>query len=287
MYDQATILREKILRGQYSAKTIAVISGKGGVGKSNVVLNMALELQELGRKVLILDLDIGMGNIDVLLGLTSNHTILDLFNTNHPISDMIERGPKGLDFIAGASSLNELFQMDNEKLAIFLHQYQQLNKAYDYIFFDMGAGVTPTSLSFILAADECLLVTTPEPTAMTDAYSIVKHIFLHQENKKITVIMNRSSSQKEGRNALQRLDNVVQQFISNKINLLGILTNDPIVTTAVIRQTPYVMLKPNALISKETRNLAKQYDAGNSFVIGQESTFLTKIKTFFQSKGVN
>src|SRR5699024_3884252 len=127
VYDQAAQLRDKIRRRYQHAKTVAVISGKGGVGKSNVVLNVAVELQKLGRKVLIMDLDIGMGNIDVLLGQTSKRTILDLFNTNIPINDMIETGPKDLHYIAGASSINELFYMNDEKLTLFLQQYQKLS----------------------------------------------------------------------------------------------------------------------------------------------------------------
>src|SRR5699024_7948467 len=135
-----------------------------------------------GKRVLIFDLDIGMGNIDILLGQQSKYTILDLFKDFIPIHDMIEAGPKGLSYIAGGSGLNDLLELDEEKLNYFFSQYELLTERYDYIFFDLGAGITKNSLSFILSSDECFLITTPEPTSIADAYSMIKHIVRKNNN---------------------------------------------------------------------------------------------------------
>src|SRR5699024_492063 len=178
MNDQAEQLRHHVKGHTNVAKTISIVSGKGGVGKSNTALNFCIELQKRGKKVLLFDLDIGMGNIDILLGKTPKYTIVDLFTDFMPIHDMIEIGPKGLSYIAGGCSLNDLVQMDPYKLDYFFQQYDLLVMEFDYIFFDMGAGATESSLAFILSSDECIVVTTPEPTAITDAYSMIKQIVL-------------------------------------------------------------------------------------------------------------
>src|SRR5699024_1325833 len=129
-----------------------------------------------GKKVLLFDLDIGMGNVDILLGKDAEHSIVDLFDDFMPIHDIIETGPKGLSYIAGRSSLNNLIAIDQYKLDYVFKQYELVVQDYDYIFFDMGARVTETSLSLVLASAECLLITPPEPTARTDAYSMVKQV---------------------------------------------------------------------------------------------------------------
>src|SRR5690625_1210755 len=145
MYDdQASKLRQTMRsrRANRQAKTIAVVSGKGGVGKSNFTLNFALKLIEQKKSVLIIDLDIGMGNIDILLGLQSKHSIVQMYENNLPIHDIIEVGPNSISYIAGGSGLSKLFDLDEVKLNYFLNQFNKISTEYDYIFFDMGAGAT-------------------------------------------------------------------------------------------------------------------------------------------------
>ncbi|GAE91608.1 flagellar synthesis regulator FleN [Gracilibacillus boraciitolerans JCM 21714] len=164
MSDQAARLRQKItgLNSQYHAKTIAIVSGKGGVGKSNIALNFSLALANEGKKVLLFDLDIGMGNIDILLGKSSRYSIINMFENNLSIYDIIESGPNSLSYIAGGSGQDHIFYLDEERVNFFIEQLELLLTKYDYIIFDMGAGVTRETIHYILAVDECMLVTTPE-----------------------------------------------------------------------------------------------------------------------------
>ncbi|MEC5422674.1 MinD/ParA family protein [Virgibacillus sp. C22-A2] len=281
MIDQAAGLRRQLLESldPKQAKTISVISGKGGVGKSNIALNFSLELINNQKKVLLFDLDIGMGNIDILLGMHAKKTIVDMFNDHLSIHDIIETGPNNLAYIAGGSGLNDFFTMDEEKRNFFLDQYRELVKMYDYILFDMGAGATKESIFFILASDECLVVTTPEPTSITDAYGMVKYILSFEYAMPINVIMNRSYSQKEGGQSLDRFTQVVERFLHTTIKKMGILPEDKIVSKAVIRQTPYVLLDEKSAVAKAMKQLTKNYLSNSTELnnIGSVS-FVKKLK---------
>lgn len=287
--DQATGLRNKLetMRESKQAKTIAVISGKGGVGKSNITLNFALGLLRHGKKILIMDMDIGMGNIDILLGRQIERTIVDMFQRRLPIQSIIEQGPENLHYIAAGSGFSDIYAMDTKTKEFFFQQYQSLILHYDYIFFDMGAGITNDSLSFILAAEECLLVTTPEPTAITDGYSMIKHIASHNNMLPIRAIMNRAQSNMQGYNMLVRFQKVIQQFLQINIHILGSLPEDQTVRAAVIHQTPFIIFQEKSAISKATKKLVRTYlnevdeykaEKGNS------SSFLQKLKRLWTER---
>lgn len=283
MHDQAEHLRNRMNGNieENNCKTIAVISGKGGVGKSTTVLNFAIELQNKGKRVLIFDLDIGMGNIDILLGQPSKYTILNFLEGFLPIHDMIEIGPKGLSYIAGGSGFNDLLELDETKLNYFFTQYELLTKEYDYIFFDLGAGVTKSSLAFILASDECFLVTTPEPTSIADAYSMIKHIVKEDPKLPIVVWMNRSETVREGMLMLDKFANVAKEFLNKDIIKLGVLPYDFIVSRAVSRQTPYVILNENARVSRAMRQNVERYLTLNETNYEpKQATFIQRLKKF-------
>ncbi|SEN58124.1 flagellar biosynthesis protein FlhG [Amphibacillus marinus] len=288
--DQAEQLRKNMqVNDKYShgerATVISVISGKGGVGKSNVTLNFALTLGQQNKSVLIIDLDIGMGNIDILLGHQSRHSIVELFEQRLSIQDIIEHTPNNISYISGGSGLSTLFQMSEQKLSYFLDQFGWLLSSYDYIFLDMGAGVTSDSLSFILSADHCFVVTTPEPTAMMDAYAMMKHV--HQQNKELPfyLLINRAESIREGRKALARLQAVSERFLGKSIEYLGILLYDKVVSRAVIKQVPFTRFAPNASVSKQLKQIVSVYlsesQPANQKV---EHTFIAKFKSFFTER---
>jgi len=261
MDDQAASLRRKVEMNSQprEAKTVSIISGKGGVGKSNIALNISLELLNQDKKVILFDLDVGMGNINILLGLQPKNSIVDLLNEKLSIFDIMEQGPRNLSYIAGGSGLSGFFTLDDSKKNYFFEQYNELIHLYDYIIFDMGAGVTEDSLFFILASDECIVITTPEPTSITDAYSMIKQVVTNGYDMPIHVILNRARSQKEGMQALKRFQQVVTQFLQIHINLMGIIPEDQIVSEAVRKQTPYVILNEKSRAAKAMRELTTNY----------------------------
>nr|WP_164668978.1 MinD/ParA family protein [Virgibacillus doumboii] len=286
VHDQAESLRRQVehTREPGQAKTIAVVSGKGGVGKSNVALNFALELLRHDNKVLLFDLDVGMGNIDILLGLHAEKSIVDMFNNQLTVHDIIETGPRGISYVAAGSGLTDFFTMNQEKRDYFFRQYDELITIYDYIIFDMGAGVTNDSLSFIVASDECIVVTTPEPTSITDAYGMIKHIINRQQSMPVSVIMNRSSI-KNGSQTMERFRLIVEQFLNIKIRKLGILPDDKTVSAAVVRQIPYVLLNEKAAVSRAIKDITIDYLQNGSEAKNQKSaSFVQRLKAFVMER---
>ncbi|SEB03006.1 flagellar biosynthesis protein FlhG [Thalassobacillus cyri] len=284
MHDQAQKLRDRLLAKQVTqqsarAKTLAVISGKGGVGKSNFALNFALALSQRQQRVLVFDLDIGMGNIDILTGSSAKYNLVDLFKEGLSMQDLLTHGPESLTYIAGGSGLSDFFQLDAERFEYFLSQFDQITKDYDYIIFDMGAGISQDSLSFILAAEEAILVTTHEPTSMTDAYAILKHIYRMEKEIKIYTLINRAYSRQAGKEAMERLQKVVQQFLTKELHPMGILPDDNQVMKAVARQVPFLLLNQNSPASKAVQHITDQYLENKLDITRPPATsFVTKLK---------
>ncbi|MGP4040280.1 MinD/ParA family protein [Gracilibacillus sp. D59] len=278
MTDQAAKLRQKLkgVHSHYHAKTIAVVSGKGGVGKSNIALNFSLSLASKGKKVLLFDLDVGMGNIDILLGKSSNYSIINLFENKLSIYDIIEVGPYSLSYIAGGSGQDHIFFLDEQRLKYFHEQLELLMREYDYIIFDMGAGVTRETIHYILAVDECILVTTPEPTSMTDAYSMVKHVLLQQPIK-FHLIINRSRSKKQGIDIMNRINSAVNRFLHHDITPLGTIPDDSAVTDAVLAQQPFILHNPKSRASAAIESLTNQY-LGEPVKKSNDTGFLNRLR---------
>ena len=287
MNDQAEGLRRKLaaMNKKQSAKTIAFISGKGGVGKSNIALSFSFALLDKHKKVLLIDFDIGMGNIEILLGTSTNKSIVDMFEASLSLEDIIHHGPDNLDFISGGFGLTRIFELDQEKREHFLTQFQYLMEIYDFIIFDMGAGVTEDSMFFILASDECIVLTTPEPTAITDGYGMIKHVVNNAPSKPIYVVMNRSETKKTGIQALQRFQQVCQRFLKKEIALIGNLPNDNWVQEAVTKQVPFILLNKRAPISKAVMEMADNYLSSKT--VNNEKTslsFVQKLRGFIRKR---
>jgi flagellar biosynthesis protein FlhG len=261
MRDQAESLRLRLNRRneQSATKAIAITSGKGGVGKSNVSLNFSIMLSKRGFRVLLLDMDIGMGNIDILLGQSSHATIIDLFYERFSLYELIKNGPENISFIAGGTGLANIFTMDEEKVDFFLTQLQSVSEQYDYLIFDMGAGISEDRLHLLKAVHEIFIVTTPEPTAMTDAYAMMKYVHMQEKNIPFYVIVNRAQTDQEGRDTLRRLKSVAKQFLNKDIIPLGVLPEDRSVYKAVVRQTPFLLFDPASKISRAMYMLTDRY----------------------------
>ncbi|KAF9116323.1 hypothetical protein BGX30_005976 [Mortierella sp. GBA39] len=231
-----------------TAKLITVTSGKGGVGKSNFTLNFALALQAMGRKVLVFDADIGMANIDVLMGISPQFNL-----------EIIEKGPHSLSFIAGGSGLSELLSLSEQDLAYFTEQIEGLADEMDYIIFDTGAGLSKENLNFIRSADECLVVTTPEPTSITDAYALIKVVSGAEPGVTFKLIINRAGDEKEAAQTADKIAMAARRFLGVETTMLGYIADDSHVVQAVKKQVPFSLAYPNCNAAKDLQRIAYRY----------------------------
>jgi flagellar biosynthesis protein FlhG len=288
MHDQAERLREIFLQKKNikEATTIAVLSGKGGVGKSNFALNFSLGLAKQNKKVLLFDLDFGMGNIDILMGLTPRKTIVHLFEESVSISDIIEKGPNNLSYVAAGSSLEEIFNMSESDIEYFLNQLRSISMEYDYIIFDLGAGFQEHHLRFALAAHECIIVTTTEPTSITDAYAVLKLLYLEEVNHKLFILVNRVNSMKEGEETFRRIKRVVKSFLNRDVYRLGYVYEDRTVVQAVKEQNPFILKYGKSLASKSIKEVIQNYLSITEDAIFQQPShsFITKLKMLISRK---
>jgi len=240
-------------------KIISVTSGKGGVGKSNFILNFAIKLNNFNKKVVILDADIGLANIDVLMGIYPKNQLLSLTNPNKNIWDIIEKSPYGIEYIAGGTGYQDIISLNEADINRIILNINQLNTYADYLLIDTGAGINNYSLRFLLASDEIILVTTPEPTAVTDAYALIKIVYRKNPNAKIFVVINKAKSRDEGMHTANKLKSVVSKFLSYNLNILGIILDDLSVNKAVMQQVPFIIVYPQSNASSSIISITEKY----------------------------
>jgi flagellar biosynthesis protein FlhG len=283
MRDQAETLRLKMLksRGELS-RSIAIVSGKGGVGKSNFSTNFAHALLSQGKKVIIVDMDIGMGNIHILLGMAPRYSLKDYLLGKEELKEVINETPEGLHFISGGSGLDNVLEWSREMFDHLIQAFEYLQKKYDFILFDMGAGATQRSIELIVAVDEIIVISTTEPTSITDAYSMIKFICLQDPDKTFHMVSNRVSRGDEGNDAVIRLQYAMRKFLNIETTILGFLPEDPTVHKAVVAQKPFLLLFPNAPISKRMIVIAETFVGASSDVgFKQGEGFLGKLRNIF------
>lgn len=261
MLDQAESLR-RLAKGEIRSNTnsntriITVTSGKGGVGKSNFVVNLAISLVKLRKKVLIFDADIGMGNDDVLMGIYPKYNVMDVVNGIVTIDKVIFEGPLGVHLLPGGSGLNNIEDLQQNQRDLFLKQIESI-EGYDYIFIDTGAGISKSVLAFISVADEFILVTTPEPTSLTDGYSLLKATDHFKIKNKANIVVNKALDKKEGDQTFNKFKTAANKFLSIDVNYLGIIYEDRKLIMAVREQEPFVLSYPNSDAAKCIRDISE------------------------------
>ena len=233
-----------------SARIIAVTSGKGGVGKSNLTVNLALAFLAEGKKALVIDADLGMANVDVLLGTSSKYNLLNLLDEDVMLDDVILKGPYGLRYISGGSGMEQAGEFTPAERDVLEEKLTGCGERADVILIDTGAGIGRNVLDFILAADEVILVTTPEPTALTDAYAVMKAYSIYATQKNLRLIINRVYGAKESREVAQKLQRAAEKFLHMPVDCLGYVFEDTSVTKAVRKQQPLLKEAPNAAAAR-------------------------------------
>lgn len=261
--DQAEQLRNIIKKQnqkRHIARVITVTSGKGGVGKSSIAINLALQMKKLGKRVVVLDADFGLANIEIMLGIRPTYNLADMLYRGKEVKDIITPGPLEIGFISGGSGIRELVDMKREQLSILVQKLYDLDEMADIIVIDTGAGISESVLEFVAVSSEVLLVATPEPTSLTDAYALLKT--LHQkeeflpENTVIKLIANRTFSEKEGNDLYNKLNVVSERFLNFKLEYLGNIPQDQNISRACIQQKPIIMAYPNSPASLAIERLA-------------------------------
>lgn len=272
MMDQAEQLRNVIKMNPMQrprARVITVTSGKGGVGKSNTAINLACQFKKLGQRVIILDADFGLANIEIMFGTVPKHNLCDLIYQGKSITDIITWGPMEIGFISGGSGIIGLANLSRDYLNYIIQNLAKLDAIADIIIVDTGAGISEAVLDFLVASGEILVVATPEPTSITDSYSLLKALNSHsrysREDSKIKVIANKVTSADEGEVMYSKLNSVVSRYLKLPISYLGAITQDVQLEKAVMQQMPVSMQSPNAKSARAFEKMAyslmdKEYD---------------------------
>jgi flagellar biosynthesis protein FlhG len=300
MRDQAERLRElvknsveEVIESEKQTRVIAITSGKGGVGKTNLAINIGIALSEQGARVALMDADLGLANIDVLLGILPEYTLKDAFEGTAEIEQILCEGPSGLQIIPGGSGVQEMADISEEKLGSFIESLQQVEHLFDYILIDTGAGISRTVTSFLFAADHCLLVTTPEPTSITDAYAMIKTMLRSMSHEKISLIVNRAEDYNEARETHRKLNMAVKAFLGGELNFCGWVVDDSLFKVSAKNHTPLLKGAMDSAAARMIKQIAKSIHTSMQGLVEEvvpsaEATsgisgFFSKLKKFFKS----
>lgn len=263
--DQAQNLRNIVKAQQVqvnkSARLLTITSGKGGVGKSSTAVNLAVQFRKLGYRVLIFDADFGLANVEVMFGVFPEYNLSDVVFRNKKIEEIITRGPMDIGFISGGSGIAELSNLSKENVRFLASKLMQLDTMFDIIIVDTGAGISDTVMEFVKCSKEVIVVTTPEPTSITDFYSLLKALKrspdFDSESTTIKVLANKVNGAEEARELYLKVNSVVSKFLGIKLEFLGLIPNDSHVSKAIMQQKPVSIIDENAKSSKAYEKIAK------------------------------
>ena len=290
--DQATGLRNVVKLQQASqppqARVLTITSGKGGVGKSNLAVNLAVQLSRLGKRVLIFDADIGLANVEVMFGAIPKYNLSDVLYNGMSIRDIITDGPMDIGFISGGSGVVGLNNLTREQILGVVQKLSELDSLADIILIDTGAGISDSVMEFVIASPEVLLIATPEPSSLTDSYSLIKTLYRNQDfNYKemvINVIANRVNSAADGQAVFDKLSSVVSQFLNWNINYLGLIPQDTNIEKAVRQQQVVSIYDPQAPSAQAFAKIAESLVSGENRYYEIKGGFSRMIYNFLSRK---
>lgn len=239
-------------------KVISITSGKGGVGKSNVAVNLAVSLATIGKKVLIIDADLGLANIDVLLGVAPAYNLNDVFSGKKSLPDIIVEGPRGIRFMPAGSGVQEYTRLGQEERLMLLNELDSLEEEFDVVIIDTEAGISENVAYFNVAAQEIVVVVSPEPLSITDAYALMKLLATRYSERHFRVLVNKAKDTDDALEVYKKLSFVTSRFLDISVDYLGCVLNDEKIVEAVRQQKPVVELFPEAESSRCFATIAKR-----------------------------
>ena len=250
-------IEKDMMKSITKTRVIVVTSGKGGVGKTNISLNLSLVLSEMGKKVILMDADMGMANVDIILGIVPNYNIYHLISKKKSITDILVEGPNNIKIIPGASGIKELANLKEDELKYVINEIAKLDGEADILIVDTGAGIGSNVLGFMASADDVIIVAVPEPTSIADAYGAIKSASFIKPKSNFHLIINRVKNVNEGKSVAYRLQSVCQKFIGIELDYLGSVSEDNNVEKSVREQTALLVSQPNSKASNDIRQVAR------------------------------
>ena len=261
--DQAENLRN-LVRGTVSrARFLSVTSGKGGVGKTNFAVNLAVLLNELGKRVILVDVDIALANADILLSVQPRYNLGHVLAGEVSVLEALTRTPSGILVMPGCAGVRHLSDLDTKEREFLKGSFQELEAYADYVIIDTGAGISKNVVQFAAASDEVVVVTIPEPTAITDGYAVIKAVSREKGSGRIRLIVNQSLGSADARRVSERIRTVSRRFLGIEVDDLGFVYADPRVGQAVRRKRPFVLEYPRCPASKCMREIAERIVGGD------------------------
>lgn len=256
MSDQAENLRQFVQHNAKRARVIAISSGKGGVGKTNTCVNLGIALANNGARVVLLDADLGLANIEVLLGINSLYNLQHVVSGQQTMMDVLVDAPGGIQVVPGSSGIAKIADLGPNARDNVLAGLEELQRHADFILIDTMAGIGQNAVAFAVAADEVLLVTTPEPSSIVDAYATIKTVFHQRPDAKFHVIVNQVVNKQQAAAVAHKLADVTGRFLERKVAFAGFIPRDPRVMQAVMQTAPYILRYPNAPASRAVETIA-------------------------------
>jgi len=280
MTNETLYLQQIMERHKRPASVLAITSGKGGVGKTNITANLGICLAASGKKVLLVDADFSLGNLDIVMNVNNRYNISHLIYDGKSVEEIIHTGPEGIGMICGASGLEELADINEFQRRRLLKELSKLQNDNDVIIIDTAAGISRSVVGFCLSANNVLVVTTPEATAMTDAYAMIKVLVGNRFTGHISLIVNMAQSIPEGKKTYQKIANVTGRFLNAHVHNAGILLKDERLSCSVRLRKPVVLAHPKSQITSSLAALAAKLSNSESSGLGDEG-FLKKLLTGF------
>lgn len=291
MADQAEKLRTLFgnrksspnLNRKEPARIITVASGKGGVGKTSLTVNLAIALSQAGKRVMIMDADLGMANVDIMLGVTPRYTIYDFLSGQKSFPEIIIQGLDAISLIPGCSGIFEatdLRPLQKEALIKELNHYAQ---EMDFVLIDAGAGISKAVLGFMAMADEVVIVMTPEPTSITDGYAMIKILSKHKLHRQVHLIINSASSLQEAQESACKIEVATQKYLNIKINRLGVIYFDNKVRQSIKEMTPFIINYPRSQAARDITNIANNIlENKNAFHQKANNNFAQRLRNLLK-----